>query len=161
MTYTKMNPQPPYRDEALAYEDLGPGLYADEIAVELDDGNHVAVSITEEWAPNGSGVHLQAWARWIDENGQTHTSPEGAHVESQASVNVGAQVLAEHSMDVLRKEMLLMVLGEPQTLQKIGREDVPILFVADTNRLNWNIRHHIETINQVRKPADLGSILGI
>jgi hypothetical protein len=115
MSYTLLSPQPAQRDSSLADDEIGPGLYPDEAAVELDDGSLVAVSAVAKWQENGAGVILTGCARHIDADGTTHLCPYGAHVETSFSHTAGAGQVAQVGVDAIAKEMMLAMLGEPLT----------------------------------------------
>jgi hypothetical protein len=188
MSFVKATSQPPLRDPEWSipgtpqYEELAPGLYPDEVAVKLDDGTLVAISVAEEWMENNSGVHLQSWARWIKPDGETQTSPDGKQIESRCSASIGPAQLQINSIDEFRKEMLLAVLGEPPTLRDVPvdpnaiavskpedptfqhlpqNDKIPILPISEEGRLNSSIRHVVETIKQIREVPDPAQLLGL
>jgi hypothetical protein len=140
MSYELLDPQPELRAEDLAWEKAGPGLYDDgEVALRLDDGTIVAVSVTPRWLENGGGVAFAAYARWIDEDGATHLDPHGQHTETVMTDNVPAPEIERLTLPAIARELLLAVLGEPATLID-GR---PLLAWSDEVRLNASIRKAI------------------
>lgn len=148
MGFTKMNPQPGPRDEELLdrepvrdeqgkiiadapYDTAAPGLYPNEIAVELDTGEFIAVEVETPWLGNNMGIELHAFARLIEPDGTTKLTPKGQHVEVEIRHNVESPKVERFGREALAKEMLLLVLGEPLTVVEyvnppIAEEDKPI-----------------------------------
>jgi hypothetical protein len=171
MSYIKAAPQPPLLDG--------------EVAIQLDDGELIAVSVKEEWQSNGGGVHLLAMARWIQADGTQETAPDGTPIVATFSNNFGPLQIDEHGMDALRREALLVILGEDSTATRpvlvdstapdLGSvlslaDDValdpaaataPLLSVTPEIRLNSSIRNQMTTVQQVRAPTDLDTLLGL
>lgn len=148
MAYTKLEPQPAPRDEELLdreperdeqgvitgpppYDVPAPGLYPDEIAVEIDTGELVAVCVSTPWLGNNQGIALHAGARLIEPDGTTKLTPSGLHVEVEIIHNVENPKVERFGRGTLAKEMLLLVLGEPETIvtydnPPIAEEDKPV-----------------------------------
>lgn len=128
MAFKKLTKQPPHRSEALAWGDNGPGLHGDEVAVQLDTGERVAVSVEPKWEPNNTGLALHAWARLIHADGSSFEDPTGAVdadgrpivFETSVTMNVPASFVELYGEKALGREMMLAVLGEPPTMVKVA-----------------------------------------
>jgi hypothetical protein len=94
------------------YDEVGPGLYPDESVYTLDTGEEVAISVKPKWEPNGMGLSLTVWGRWINEDGSTKLDADGQEVEVAYSHGFDAEAAEKYDLSVLMKEMLLLVLGE-------------------------------------------------
>lgn len=161
MGYSKADPQPGARDAALAYEDIGPGLYPDETAVKLDTGELVAVSVRPEWLANGSGVALRGWARWIDADGRTHLCPSGQDVELEFCHTASAVDVAAHGVPALAAEVLKLLLGEEPAEVEIDDGTAPLIGWSPEVRLNASIRHAITSVAATKTASDAGALLGL
>lgn len=106
------------RDPALKWEELGPGLYPNEIAVALTSGEKVAVSVDPTWLENGSGVVLDGNARWIDDTGRTKLAPDDAHVEANLKVTATTADVKAFGLKPLAKDVAIMLLGEGPRLNR-------------------------------------------
>jgi hypothetical protein len=149
MPYTKLDPQISRRDEALAYDDVGPGLYADETAVELDTGELVAASVSTQWMANGGGIAVTACARWIDSDGQTQLCGHAQHIEVTSSHSFDAGYVALHGAAALSRDVLMLVLGEETTIGTWSEEV----------KLNTSIRRAITCVGEAAEAADAGALL--
>jgi hypothetical protein len=152
MAFELLQPQPPAREPDLAWADLGPGLYAGETALQLTSDIFVAVSAEPRWQENGAGVEIIGDARWIKKDGSTKLCPSGAHVESHVSHSVSAEFLAAHPLDVVLRETLLLLIGEPV--------DDPAVQWSDAVKVQANIRVAIKSVKQARMP-DPARLLGL
>lgn len=112
MTYTRTTPQPD-------------GLSAGEIAVTLDSGHTVAITVTGEVQP-GTGKHVVVVrARHLD-------APMSEPVEYRHTVDP----LQLASIDAIRKECVRQVLGEAPSPE--WADSIHAARIADVN-----IRHRI------------------
>lgn len=143
MSYTKINPQPAARASTLAANEIGPGLYPNEVAVTLDTGQDVAVYVDATPTDNNAGIIFYASARAIAADGTTllhgniQMVTECQHASSQAEVTqYGASALAQC--------MALAVLGEPiptTTINSGGTQVTQPIIPWDANFLaNVSIR---------------------
>lgn len=160
MSFTLITPQPAPRSSALDYDDVGPGLYAGETALELDTGDLVAVSVESQWLENGAGVAFKSCARWINADGSTRLCPNDCHIETNASHTADAVSVQAHGVAALGKEMLLLVLGEEPTLITIDGEEVPIIGWSADVRLNASIRHALACSAETGT-SDPATLLGL
>jgi hypothetical protein len=143
------------------------GLATGEQAVRLASGEMVAIAVRSVRNDNGSGTTYFATARWVGPRGETKQCPNRRPVETKASANVSADLVATHGPDAFAREMLLMVLGEepgahvaaPVDLDahaavadRLPAEGVftpendqaPLLPVPVSDRLNASITHAID-----------------
>lgn len=164
MGYTLITPQPAARSEMLHDDQLGTGLYAGETALELDDGNLVAVSVEPKWLENGAGVAVSGCARWIDADGQTKTDAYGQHIESNTSVTYDAASVQKFGITALAKDMLLVLLGEPRenVVHEEGLDPSPITTLTSDALAAVNIRNHMAMVQDTGPTAvDPASLLGL
>lgn len=148
MTYAIASVQPELRDPQVAWDVRAPGLYPGEALVEL--GDHLAaVSVETEWLANGAGVVLKGCARWCDADGQTHLCPDGKHVETETRHTADPLSIKTHGLPALKKEMLLLMLGEPAALVHGLEDEVPVLGLSEEHRLNASIGHAIDCVQAV------------
>ena len=152
MSYSKLTEQPPLRAADVPYDDIAPGLYPDEIAVLLDDGTLVAVSVERHWQANGSGTAFHGYARWINEDGSTKTAPNGAHVEPSISFHADSFTLAEYGEDALATDVARLVLGEELELWRDVPEEngppsrVPVINIPEDLRVGASIRNQVRAV---------------
>ena len=116
LSVSNVDHEMPLRDKALAYEDVGPGLYEDETVLRLATGELVAVSVERAWLANNAGVVFRAWARLIEDNGTTRRTRDRAEVETVLPYSCTPHELETFGVDALAKEGLLAVLGEAPTM---------------------------------------------
>lgn len=156
MSYTKVDPQPAPRGDMLAYDAIGPGLYPDETAIELDDGTLIAVSVERHWQANGSGIAFHGYARWINADGSTQTAPNGAHVEASYSFNADPVTLSQFPEDDIATEVALLVIGEqPKLMRSVPQKTGPattqaVVDPSDEARLNASVRHQVKAVTATR-----------
>lgn len=156
MAYSLVSPQPGPRAGSLRWEDVGPGLYNDGEALVAIGGDFAAVSVQTEWLENGEGIVLKGCARWCDATGQTILCEE-KHVETSFHHKLLALQVNEHSVTALKKDVLLLLLGEP--VETVNAQGVPIIDLSDAAKLNVSIRHAIESIGNLNEDNDAGSLL--
>lgn len=128
MAYAPYANQIGRRDPSLAYEDNGPGLYADERVVKLDTGDLVAVSCETKWERGNTGLALHGWARLIHPDGSSIEDPTGALdeegrpvvFETSLTTNIPQSIVDKHGEKVLAKEVMHAVLGEPLTMVDVA-----------------------------------------
>lgn len=112
MSYTVMNPQPAARDPAAS--GIAAGLYPNEVAVTLDDGQDVAVYVEGSPTDNNAGLIFYASARAIAADGTTQLHGATQLVtEFQHTSN--HDEVALYGADALAKCHILAVLGETIT----------------------------------------------
>ena len=89
------------------------GLVAkpNETVVRLDTGDYVAVSCEREHS--GGSMRFYANARVIDEQGNTIANAMGSPLKSALSYSVDIPVVEAQGADVIARDCLLAVLGEP------------------------------------------------
>lgn len=183
MAYTKLPQQPPRRAPGLAWEDNAPGLYVDEIAILLDTGQQVAVSVETKWAPGNTGLALHAWARLIKPDGSSQEDPDGKVVETSMTINVPQDMVKKYGEKVLAKEIMHAVLGEAPTAVKVVVDkklasadaaaapegtilqpavaEQSLLAFSDEVRRNASIRLAIDTMKIVESGINPGAALGL
>lgn len=113
MAFTKSLLNLPLRDASLDDDDLGAGLYVDETLVLLDTGDLIAVSVFPHREPASGGLVVCAWARACDVTGHTLLDNAGAEIENEFRATFTAQDVANFTTDHLKRQVLLLVLGEP------------------------------------------------
>ena len=145
---------PDARDPALPYGDVGPGLYPDETALELDSGELIAVSAEIGWIQNGAVV-VKGIARWIEADGRTKRTASGREVEVSYPATIGAHDVATFGVEALAAEVQRMVVGEPaqltrEVLVEEGDPEVrPVIDVPESVRLGISVRAAISAVRQV------------
>ncbi len=128
--------------------DLRPG----EVALRLDTGHKVAVSMVTTLLANGSGVAIAAEARLIDKSGATVLSPCGTEIKSGASHSCDAISVETHGVPALTREVLMLVLGE---------EGAGLVLFSDEMRVNASIRTTITWAEGLAQAADLSAVLDL
>lgn len=159
-----------------------PNVTADEVVIQLD-GDIVAVtSGVPRWLPNNAGVVFEASGRWIEEDGTTKLSPHGDPVVTTMTHCADAISTATYGADVIARELLLALLGEPpeamkdvlitggpqfapgQNIESITSSDVeptkPILDLSPEVRLNASIRHAVASIKDLENLPTARNLLG-
>jgi hypothetical protein len=166
MSYTILDPQPAARAAELEDDAVGPGLYAGEIAVQLAGGDLAAVSVTAERLANGGGVALTARARAIEADGSTRLCAQDKPIETAAAHKADVTAVTRDGVDVLSREMLLLVLGEPETLVERTNPDdqtsfeAPLIGISEEAKLNASIAHAIEVAEACAAASDPAALLG-
>jgi hypothetical protein len=115
-----------------------------ETVVQLDSGEYVAVRCDREHS--GGCMVFRAYARVIDEAGQTLSNTIGKAMESSVAYTVQIPIVESEGADVIARDCLLAVLGEP-----VGRWDAQWLASA-------SIRSHLIAAPSVGT-VDAGSLL--
>lgn len=163
MAYSLVDPQPGPRDETLAWDDAGPGLYPGEALVRV--GRHyAAVSVEAEWPDNNGGLVLKACARWCGKDGETVLTG-GRHVEVCHNHLFSMHDVSTHPLAELRKEMAMLVLGEPAALMReVPGEDgatapAAVLALPDEVRLCASLRQAISCAGAVEDGQELAGLL--
>lgn len=82
-----------------------------ETVVQLDIGDYVAVSCEREHS--GGTMRFYANARVIDQHGSTIANAMGSTLKSSLSYSVEIPVVETQGADVIARDCLLAVLGEP------------------------------------------------
>lgn len=168
MTYTLAQTQPGPRDPNLPYDALGPGLYSDEVAVNVDLGNNqaalVAVSTETELLANGSGLSFKAFARNIEADGQTKLF-QGKELETGFTYCADAATVNTYGVAAISKEVMLLVLGQEPT--KVDKPDPdggspvqePMIVWGSDVRLNASIINVLACVSQVSNISNASNIL--
>lgn len=131
MGFTRLAEQPGPRAPGMEWADNGPGLHTDEVAVQLDTGELVAVSVEPKWPENNSGLALHAWGRLINADGSSKEDPTGAVdaqgrpvvIETSITANIPQDQLDRFGEQALSKELMLAVLGEPMTMTDVDVDE--------------------------------------
>jgi hypothetical protein len=161
----KSKNQPDARDEELRADELGPGLYAGEVVLEIDEQD-VAVSVASEWLVSGS-ICFTAWARPIEVDGRTLTGPANQEMEREFSFTATPALVAKHGVQALSVEVMLVVLGEPPTMVDVavadGEEPVqaPIIALPDDVRLGVSVRQALAVIGDTSPAPSAAALLGL
>lgn len=162
--------QPDLRDESTPWEQAAPGLYDDgEVLLRLDDGTYVAVSVLFKWlgGESGGGAAFEGTARWCDENGETHLTPDGRHVETFSNLTVDGPILEKFGREALSQDVLLLLLGEdPKLILEAMGDDgkpsnLPVLNPPPSSKLAANIRFAINAVEQSKKSLSAKELLGV
>lgn len=151
MAYIKPAKSPPLRSAALAYGENGPGIYPDETVVKLDTGELAAVSVERAWLPNGAGIGFRAYARWINADGSSKTSPGGELVESVMHYTADMAMLQKYAADDVARDMALLALGEEPLLKL--ENGSPVIHLEDADKLSVSVRSHIKAATDVQSTA--------
>lgn len=167
MSYSKLSPQPAPR--ASDAPPIAPGLWPFEVAVGLPDAKaNVAIGCEIKWLDNNEGASFYAWARAIAANGETLLSPHGDEIVTEYRNTIHPAMLAQLTADVLRKEHVLLVLGEPATLvDQTGPDEngnpvttkQPMLNLPTAVRANASIRHALSVSASAGDITNLASLL--
>lgn len=155
MNYTPLDPQPPQRhpgwlnrlqpdeDTPAPYDQIAPGLYPDELAVRLNTGELVAVSVERRRLKNGAGMEFRTWARHIEEDGRTKLDPHGEEMELETTFSASHDFIHrrgsgdEDGEEVIARELMNLMLGEEPTVVPIPVDpEAPTVEVA-TDEADW------------------------
>lgn len=88
-------------------------LAKDEVALELDDGTIVAVSVSPVWEPNNAGVVFTGKARCLCDDGESETCPHGQEIRTTFTYNVAVGLVEERGIDKIAKDVAMALIGEP------------------------------------------------
>lgn len=175
MSYTILDPQPPARSAELEADEIGPGLYPGEIAVDLGDGYLAAAAVEVERLRNGEGVVLTARARAIEADGTSMPCARLDEIATAMTHRASVAELERDGIDALAREALLIVLGEPPTM--VTRDNPPppdpqdppegwteeyeaeLLPISDLARQQASIRHAIEVAEAILAASDPAALL--
>jgi hypothetical protein len=90
-------------------------LPSGETVVELDDGNLVAVQCPVARDPQSNATVFSAAARWIDASGAQRMDDAGHMVATAKTHSANAEQITALGANVIARECLYLVLGEPLT----------------------------------------------
>lgn len=128
----------------------------DEIGIELDTGEMVAVSCRTEREPNTNGLLLKPVARVLTTDGGTAVDFEGNSLTVTFCHHASGIEVAAIGEPTLKREAMLLALGEPPGLDADG---VPLLNISDAARAAVSIRTaimvHAAADNSRPLPDDL------
>lgn len=88
-------------------------LAKDEVALELDDGTIVAVSVSSIWEPNNAGVVFTGKARCLCENGESETCSHGQEIATSFTFNVSSDLVELRGIGNIAKDVAMALIGEP------------------------------------------------
>lgn len=113
---------------ALAQNNVDPPALADELTasggvVLLDDGNIVWVSCVVHDRPETPQIDFLTCALACDAEGVPRTKPNGQQVAQVFWSSIWAERLAALGIDIVRKALMMMALGEPQPQVPIDNPD--------------------------------------
>lgn len=167
MKFTVLEPQPPRRNPATLvkepiatedpavflpspYDTVAPGLYPDEMAVQLDTGELVAVAVQTQLPAaqdnriTGGGLVFFGWARLINQDGSTRLDPSGHEIEIETRFPATPSFIAsrktqeERGEDRIARELIMLMLGEdPETMEIVGDPDAPPTAIA-VDEADWH-----------------------
>lgn len=170
MPYTKIpisSPQPePSEENGFGRSVLlitGAWIAADEIAVELDTGEHVAVAcIAADRDFASQTLYLTTTARVLDAEGGTayDNGQNPAHIATAwiHGANTG-QIQAAGGLDALRTELLRLALGEtPRTIGG-GDDSLPLLPLPNDVLQTISIRRAIAASALLASSNDSNGLL--
>lgn len=140
----------PLRDPALEWDQLGPGRYPGEVVVELASGEKIAVSVDPKWLENGAGVSLDGNARWIEGDGRTKLSAEGAHVESNLMATASLGDVREFGLKPLARDIALILAGEEPRLLRPANAALSV-----AARPVFALDHHTRAGVSIKNAADV------
>jgi hypothetical protein len=142
MAYKKMKSLP-LRDADVPFETRAPGLYQDEHVVKLENAL-VAVSVHSKLMVTSGGIEITGWARWIDSAGMTNLDPAEQEVEIETRHTFDAGFVTLFGVDVLCRQVLLALMGEPVEKTGEGEEIRPIIDWPEDVLLQLSIRNAID-----------------
>ncbi|HEX6992239.1 MAG TPA: hypothetical protein VF151_10140 [Gemmatimonadales bacterium] len=163
MAYTQLSPQPALRDPSAT--GIAPGLYPNEVAVNLTDINKdAAVFVEIRWLPNNQGAEFYASARYINADGSTCMCAFNEEIVTEVRHVCDPATIQTYGVPALSKEHVLLMLGEPATMVTITNPDnttyqAPMIPWPDDFRANCSIRHAIAIAASAGEVTNLGSIL--
>lgn len=117
-------------------------VQAGEIALELDDGNLVAVQCPAERNPQSNSMVFTPRARWIGVDGEQRRDPAGREVITTKTHNASPEQVSALGASVIVRECLYLVSGEPLTPDPDHPEINMMMFGAD-NIAQCSIRNAI------------------
>ena len=165
MTYIKLTPQPALRDPASA-DIAAPGLYPNEVAVQLDTGELVAVFVERSWQANNAGVEFYTSARLVNADGSTKLCPTGCEVVTEFRHGSTSAEVAAHGADALATQHVMAVLGEPIAQVAIPNPDPapapqtqPMIPWDQTFLANVSIRTAIHAVGCAGEVSDLSALI--
>jgi hypothetical protein len=128
------------------------GLRDGEVCVMLDTGALVAVSCFVKRQINTHNPVYCATARALDNTGEPLRDAHGYVVETSIRHSACDQEVQETGDEALRRECMLLVLGEPATMKQGGAEteptEIPLVMWDDGIRVNCGIRRAIAVAGQ-------------
>lgn len=127
----------------------------DEQLLQLDTGEFVAASSSAYREEFTNGRTLQAIVRWVGEDGSVQFDALGRPVLTMFPHGASAGQIALYTEPVLRRELLLMLLGEPPN----AVEGVPIIAWPEEIRACVNIRSAIAAAASEGPAYDLETLL--
>ena len=167
MSYSKIDPQPAPR--AADAPPIAPGLWPNEVAVNLPDVNaDAAVFVEIRWLDNNEGAEFYASARAIAADGTTQLSPHGDQVVTEYRHVCSPTQVATYGASALSKEHVLLMLGEPPTMVDVTGPDgnggtvttsEPMIAWSTDVRANSSIRHALAMVASAGDVTDLASLL--
>lgn len=98
----------------------GPSVGDNETLLILDEDLLVAVSCIVKRIAHSNDQAYHAKARHIDEHGETKRDAHGQFVQTEHQHTACPQELAMHGDKIMRKEVMLLVLGEDGTIHDEG-----------------------------------------
>ena len=147
------------RDPELPFEEVGPGLYADETVYELDSGELVAASIrTDRHGPTG-GLTFRAWVRAINEDGSTKLDTLEQEVEIEHHHLAAPGMLEKRGSTDIAKDVLHLLLGEPLAKRDVDGEQAEWLAVSDEVREALSIRNALTFASDAAGSLDVSALL--
>lgn len=169
--FTKLNPQPPVREEDFLlklpleekvgkpeqrdpYDMIAPGRYPDETVYKLDTDDLVAISVETSWLPNGAGVSFLGYARWVEEDGQSHVTFDDKEVLSEYTLSIPPEIISQFTVNDVASDVARILLGEdPVLVQDVtnGNGDSETHLLVDLPahiKSSASIRHQIDLVKQ-------------
>lgn len=141
MPYTKIKPaaeQPPFEEAGLSVLlETGQLIGPDETAVLLDTGQTVALSCPADRESHSQGLTFRASARVLTPSGGTVVDNSGGHVATLYRYSAHPVLIASLGIDVIRRELVLAMLGEPLTRDEHGEL---LLMIDPVVAINISIR---------------------
>lgn len=128
-------------------------LQPEELVVQLDTGDHVAVRVSAGMDAASGNPVLKAWARAVNADGTTRLGPNGEPLQSAMSHTMSAAELsAVGSIGAALRIAARAVLGE---------DTAPLWTdpIHATPLQDWSIRSNLATAAHWGPVADLGSLL--
>jgi hypothetical protein len=171
MAFSKMAVQPGARAADLLPDEIGPGLYPGEVALQFGAAQFAAVGVDPKWERDtggvAGGVTITARARYIKADGTTKLTGHDEPLEVEWRARFSVEDVKAFGVKALAKEVALVVLGEPPQLMRDvpieggGVEQHPVLNVSDSLRANVSLREAVLVSKDTAAAPDTGAILGL
>jgi hypothetical protein len=164
MSYTKLDPQPALRDPASS-DIAAPGIYPNEVVVQLDTGELVAVGCERSWQENNAGLAFYTWGRVVNADGSTKLSG-ASEIVIEVRDSSSSEAVTAHGADALATQRIMAVLGEPLAHVPIPNPDplpapqtLPMIPWDQTYLANVSVRVAIHAVSCAGDVTGLAALI--